>query len=136
LRRDFNLASNLRVRFVLKPAGPIAPHDAEVMRLLLGAERLEINPAYIPSKGTPSAFTPFGELYLPLEGLIDPAAERERLNKEIARIEQELAKVRAKLTNESFVNGAPESVIAEHRQREADWEQRLARLIKLREALG
>jgi len=52
LRRDFNLASNLRVRFVLKPAVPIAPHEAEVMRILLNAEALELNDAYAPPKGT------------------------------------------------------------------------------------
>ncbi len=136
LRRDFNLASNLRVRFILKPTVPIAPHEAEVMRILLNAEMLESNAAFVPPKGTPSALTPLGALYLPLEGLIDPAAERERLTKEITRVEQELAKVRAKLASENFVKGAPDAVIAEHRQREADWNGKLAQLARMRDALG
>ena len=81
------------------------------MRILLNAETLELNDAFAPPKGTPSALTPLGELYLPLEGLIDPAAERERLAREITKIEQELAKVRAKLASENFVKGAPDAVI-------------------------
>ena len=136
LRRDFNLASNLRVRFVLKPAAPLAPHEAEVLRLLLNAETLETNASYAPPKGTPSTLTPLGELYLPLEGLIDPVAEKQRLANEIAKVVQEVAKVRAKLKSENFVKGAPANVIEEHRQREADWEEKRRRLEKLREALG
>ena len=136
LRRDFNLAPNLRVRFVLKPAAPIAPHEAEVMRILLHAETLETNASFVPPKGTPSALTPLGELYLPLEGLVDPAIERERLTKEITRVEMELAKVRAKLASENFVKGAPDAVIAEHRQRETDWSEKLGLLAKMRDAVG
>ncbi len=136
LRRDFNLASNLRVRFVLKPSTPIAPHEAEVMRILLNAETLETNAAFGPPKGTPSALTALGELYLPLEGLIDPAVERERLTKEITRVGAELAKVRAKLASGNFVKGAPDAVIAEHRQREADWNEKLGLLAKMRDALA
>ncbi len=136
LRRDFNIASNLRVRFVMKPAAPIAPHEGEVMRILLNAETLETNEAFAPTKGTPSALTPLGELYLPLEGVIDPAAERERLSREIGKIEQELAKVRAKLASENFVKGAPDAVIAEHRQREADWDEKRARLVRMRDTFG
>jgi valyl-tRNA synthetase len=106
------------------------------MRILLNAETLETNEEFAAPKGTPSAITPLGELYLPLEGLIDPTAERDRLTKEIIKVEQELAKVRAKLASENFVKGAPDAVIAEHRQREADWNEKLARLAKMREALG
>ncbi len=136
LRRDFNLASNLRVRFVLQPSVPIAPHESEVMRILLNAETLELKDAFAPPKGTPSALTPLGQLFLPLEGLIDPAAERERLAREISKVEQEVAKVRAKLSSENFVKGAPDAVIAEHRQREADWNEKLSHLKKMLESLG
>jgi valyl-tRNA synthetase len=62
-------------------------------------------------------------------------AERERIGKEIAKIEQELTKVRAKLSSETFVNGAPANVVAEHRQRESDWQTKLSELQRLQEAL-
>jgi valyl-tRNA synthetase len=66
-----------------------------------------------------------------LEGLIDVAAEKERLSKELAKIESELQKVRAKLSSPSFVDGAPAAVVDEHRQREADWLAKQADLARL-----
>jgi valyl-tRNA synthetase len=91
---------------------------------------------YAAPKGTPTALTPLGELYLPLEGLIDVAAERERLAKEIAKVEDELAKVRAKLADPNFAAKVPAKVLDEHRQREATWAEKLTQLTKLCEALG
>ena len=131
LRRDSNIAANKRVRFVLKPGTPLPPHDGEVLKILLHAETLELDDAYLPPRGTPVALTPLGELFLPLEGLVDVAAERERLGKEIAKVEQELAKVCAKLASETFVNGAPATVVADHRKRETDWREKLAQLQRI-----
>jgi len=136
LRRDFNIASNKRVRFVLHSTETLAPHDIEVLRILLNAEPLDVLVKYDAPKGTPVALTPLGELFLPLEGLIDVAAERERLDKEIAKVEQEVAKVRAKLADPNFTGKVPAKVLDEHRQREADWAEKHAQLTKMREALG
>ena len=136
LRRDFNIASSKRVRFVLRPHAPLAPHDIEVLRILLNADPLEVPAEYAAPKGTPAALTPLGDLFLPLEGLIDVAAERERLAKEITKVEQELAKVRAKLADPNFAGKVPAKVLDEHRQRENDWAEKHAQLVKMREALG
>lgn len=136
LRRDFNIASNKKVRFVLKPSSDLPPHEAETIRLLLNAETLDLDVAYLPPRGTPVALTTFGELYLPLAGLIDPAAERERLGKEMAKVQKELETVARKLSSENFVSGAPEAVVAEHRQRQADWQTRLEQLQRMQAALA
>ncbi len=137
LRRDFNLPSNKRVPFVLQATAPLSEHDLEVIRILLNAESLQnADDAWSPSRGTPSSLTPLGNLYLPLDGLVDVAAERERLGKEITKIEQELVKVRAKLSSETFVSGAPANVVAEHRQRESDWNARLGEIRRIAEALA
>jgi valyl-tRNA synthetase len=136
LRRDFNIASNKRVRFVMRTTVALATHDVEVLRILLNAEPLDVLGEYTAPKGTPVSITPLGELFLPLEGLIDVAAERERLAKEMAKVEQELAKVRAKLADPNFAGKVPAKVLDEHRQREADWAEKYAQLVKMREALG
>ena len=97
---------------------------------------LDLPSNYDPAKGTPTALTPLGELYLPLEGLIDLEAERERLGKEIAKVEAELVTVRKKLANENFVANAPVTVVEEHRQREKDFADRLTQLQQIVLSLG
>jgi len=136
LRRDFNIASSKRTRFVLRPSETLSAHDIEVLRILLNADPLDVLADYAAPKGTPVALTPLGELFLPLEGLIDVAAERERLAKELTKVEQELAKVRAKLADSNFTSKVPAKVLDEHRQRESDWAEKQTQLTKMREALG
>jgi valyl-tRNA synthetase len=63
-----------------------------------------------------------------LEGFVDFSAEKERLAKEIGKLEAELETVRKKLANESFVARAPAAVVAEHRQRELNFLRKLEQL--------
>jgi valyl-tRNA synthetase len=68
------------------------------------------------------------KLLIPLAGLIDLDAERARLGKEIARVEAEIAKCNGKLSTETFVANAPAAVVAQERQRLADFTALLAQL--------
>ncbi|MDZ4289924.1 MAG: class I tRNA ligase family protein, partial [Prosthecobacter sp.] len=125
-----------RVSFVLKPNQELAAHEIEVLRILLNAEPLDVDASFTPGKGTPVAITPLGELFLPLEGLIDLEAERGRLTKELTKIDSELDKVSAKLADESFTAKVPAKVLDEHRQREADWKEKKAKVVEMLAALG
>jgi valyl-tRNA synthetase len=135
LKSGANIASNKKVKFYLKPSAELPPHELEVVKILLNAEALEVDAAYAAPKGTPAVLTPFGELFLPLEGLVDVAAERERVQKEIAKVEVELEKVRTKLADEKFTAKVPAKVLEDHRQRETDWSAKLGQLQKMLEAL-
>ena len=107
---------------MLKPAGDLPPAEVEVIRLLLNAETIEVHRAYTPPKGTPMAANALGELYLPLAGLIDSAAERARLEKELEKARLEVGKVAAKLGNPQFTQRVPPAVLEEHTKRLADWQ--------------
>ena len=136
LRREANIPGNKRVKFVLKPLNEAAPHDAAVLKILLNADPLDLDPYYQPPKGTPTAPTPLGDLYLPLEGLVDVAAEKARLTKEIGKIDAEITKVEANLNNPAFVQKVPPAVLETHRGRLAEFQTKRARLQEALAALG
>jgi valyl-tRNA synthetase len=69
---------------------------------------------------------------LPLKGVIDLAAERARLAKEMAKCEADIARVDAKLGNHNFVARAPEDVVEEEKEKR---EEALLRKGKIAEAL-
>ncbi|HXD01019.1 MAG TPA: valine--tRNA ligase [Verrucomicrobiae bacterium] len=122
LRREANIASNKKVKFILKPAAHVTPHDAAVLKILLNAEALEIDPNYSPKKGTAAINASYGDLYLPLEGLVDVATEKARLTKELEKYNAEIQKVEGKLNNPAFTQKVPPQVLEEHKQRLADWQ--------------
>ena len=60
-------------------------------------------------------------LALPLEGVIDFGAEKDRLAKEVAKLEGEITRLEKKLGNERFVANAPAEVVAEQREKLTDY---------------
>jgi valyl-tRNA synthetase len=137
LRREANIPSGKKVKFVFRPASfPLPRHEAEVLKVLLNAETVELVAQFDAPKGTPTVHSLLGELYLPLEGLVDVAAEKSRLGKELARIAIEIEKVQQKLNNPSFVQKVPPSVLEEHQKRLADWQAKEQQVRNSLEGLG
>jgi len=122
LRREGNIPAGKKVRFVFKAANELPPHDVDVLKLLLNAESLEISPDFQPKKGTPTVHSEMGDLYLPLEGLVDVDAEKARLKRELEKAEVEIAKVQERLNDPAFIQKAPPDRLAEHQKRLAEWQ--------------
>ena len=136
LRRNANLPANKKVKFVLKPAGKTTANDIEVLKLLLNAEAVEVNPNFQPGKNVLAVRGDPGELFLPLEGLIDVEAEKVRLKKEIEKCGAEIEKVQSKLNNPNFTQKVPPNVLEEHKQRLVEWQEKLAHAKTSLDTLG
>ena len=124
LRAIGNIPYAKKVDYILKPAGALDPYEAEVIQSLLNAEGLEVNPDYAPRKGTPTSRSALGELFLPLDGLIDLEAEKARLEGQLQKFAKEIEKASAKLNNPKFTERAPEEVLQEAKDRLAEWQEK------------
>jgi valyl-tRNA synthetase len=136
LRASANIAANKKTKFVFKPVQELPPNDLEVVRLMLNAESFDMRADYEPKKGDLAAKVQLGEIYLSTEGLIDVAAEKARLQKELEKIAAEIVKVEQKLANPSFVQKVPPEVLTEHRERLESWQAKKAHVQKLLEGLA
>ncbi|ASK63059.1 valine--tRNA ligase [Virgibacillus phasianinus] len=81
----------------------------------------------VPEKAMSAVVTGI-ELFLPLEGLIDIDKERSRLESELDKWNKEVERVQKKLANEGFVKKAPETVVAEEKQKEKDYLEKQAKV--------
>jgi valyl-tRNA synthetase len=136
LKAEYHVGSRRDVKLVVKGAVEWLSEQQQVLALLSGAGEIVLDSTYDAPKGTPVSLTPVGEIYLPLEGLIDVEAEKIRLSKEIARIEQEVVRCETKLGNESFVARAPAEVVEQERARIVEWQGKLVQLRDMLAGLG
>jgi valyl-tRNA synthetase len=134
LKAEYGLSANKEVTFIIDPEEGF--EETDVFQQLVGAGGITLEPGFEAEKGVPTALTGIGKIYLPLEGLIDLDAERDRLGKELAKAEDEIKKVNSKLTNENFVTRAPEEVVGEMKERQKHWQERVDELGRMIENLG
>jgi len=134
LRAESKLPSNKKIRFILRTDEKSISREISTLTRLLNAEEVTLEPNYQAPPGTPVAVTPLGEIFLAIPAG-DRARERERLDKEIARIESDASVIEAKLERRAFLDGAPAVVVEEHRQRLKEFSAQLAKLKQARAAL-
>ncbi|HEY5851597.1 MAG TPA: valine--tRNA ligase [Lysobacter sp.] len=140
IRSELNVAPSKTVPLLL--AGCSAADRVRVTRFdsqLRFLTRLDAIDILDDANAAPAAATTLvGELKLlvPLDGLVDLGAERTRLDKEVKRVEGEIAKCHNKLASETFVANAPPAVVEQERKRLADWNLQREALASQRAKLG
>jgi len=122
IRKEMNVAASHKVNIiVVTPSGDVAKMfkdgKAFLQRLASVAE-LETRDSKegIPSTAVAAMFDG-GEIYIPLEDLIDINKELERLGKEKANLESEIKRLEGKLSNENFTSKAPEKIVNAEREK-------------------
>ncbi len=130
VRSEMNVPAGAKVPLTLVDASSeararAAAHEATIVRLarldgLAFAAAAPPGSAQVVAGDTTAA--------LSLAGIIDMAAEKARIAKDVAKVVVEIKKVTDRLGNPQFMAKAPEDVVEELRERQAEWESKGRRL--------
>jgi valyl-tRNA synthetase len=134
IRGEMNIAPSRKIPLLLRDADEQAKlliaRNAHYLQRLAGLESLKV---LYPGENEPvsaSAMVANTTLLVPMAGLIDAAAEIDRLGKVIKKNESDIGKLRGKLANESFVKNARPELVEADRARLAELEAQTEGLIK------
>ena len=106
---------------------PAFEHGSVFMQRLASASEVEVADSF-ELDGAVCIVTADAKIYIPMGELVDLAAEKARLNKELAAVEKDLAFVNGKLSNENFVAKAPAAVVEAQREQKTRYEEKIAML--------
>ena len=130
LRAEMNVPAGAQIPLIAvgasaQTAERLERHQALIQRMARLAD-IGISDTVPPA----SAQTVLGEatLALPLEGVIDFAAERARIEKELAKLDDEIMRIEKKLSNEKFVANAKPEIVAEQREKLEDYSTQKAKM--------
>lgn len=129
IRGEMNIPPSKSVKAFIKSAS-VKDYQLDYIKKLAKVGEIQVSETITKPKASASTIIKNCEIYIPLEGLIDLEVEKNRLQKEISRLEGLLAGIEKKLSNEKFVNNAAAVVVEKERMKKSDVE---ANLLKVRE---
>lgn len=134
LRSEFQLQPNQQVAFLLLSKAELTFDEQVALKVLLNASTIDLIQTAPPK--VPSLTTLLGDLFLPVEGLIDVEKEKLRLAKEIEKARTDLERESKKLSNEQMLAKAPVEKVNEWRRVHQEAKDRLAKLQEQLSHLG
>jgi valyl-tRNA synthetase len=140
IRSEMNIRPGDRIQLMIAANAemqPVYSSSADQIARLTRAAGVSIDgTVQMPRAAARAVLGGGAEVAVPLEGLIDFAQERTRLLREREKLEKEAARLESQLGNSDFVNRAPAEKVAELRSRVADIAQRTSALDQMVEALS
>lgn len=131
VRADMNVPASAQIALLVKDASAEAQErferHGEIIKRMARLETIEMTSDEAPG-GSIQAVVDGMTLILPVADIIDLDKERDRLRKQIGKLQANIDKLSQKLSNENFVANAPEEVIEEQRQRIAEDQAALDKL--------
>jgi len=135
IRGEMNIAPSLQLDVFIKTKN-INDEQLEYIKKIVRAKNTTVDSKLEKPKASASKIINNCEIYIPLEGIIDLELERNRLQKEISRLEGSLIGIDKKLGNEKFVNNAPAEVVEKEKQKKEDWQNNIIKLKSLLEEIS
>ncbi len=115
IRGEMNIAPSMQITVIVKverrELGEHLEKSAGYAKTLARIKELRIGVAEDKPKNVATAVIKGAEVYVPLEGILDLTQERDRLQKEIAKISKDIEVFSKKLSNKNFVDKAPKDVV-------------------------
>ena len=139
IRAEYNVPPKTRLRASITARGrdhrKVFEAESETIRRLAQLDELSFDGGS-QRIGAYAIFGDGSEVFVALEGAIDVQKECRRVSGELTRIEQQLAGLAAKLTNQQFVARAPAEVVAKEREKERAWRDQRQVLADKLKSLG
>lgn len=130
IRTEANAPMSTEIDVLIKTSDEnlarIFDENSDYINRFVKPKSLEISADVAAPKLAMTQIISGAEVYVPLEELIDLDEEIARLQGELKKFAGEVKRAEGKLGNEKFVNNAPEAVVAEEREKLADWQAKLA----------
>jgi valyl-tRNA synthetase len=132
IRAEAEAAPGRKLRAVILAEGEGAAAMESCRRYIMNLANITEILLTSDKKETPdeamSAIITGAEIFIPLDDLLDYKAEFERLSREKKKLEDEVARLEKKLSNEGFVAKAPPQIIAEEREKAAGYQDKLEKI--------
>jgi valyl-tRNA synthetase len=140
IRAEYRIAPKERLTVTITPKTPVVQQalagERDTIVRLAHLEALDLGPQPEDGEGGHAVLPDASEVFVAFGGAIDVQQECGRLSTELNRLDQQLAALAVRLSNQHFVSRAPADVVAKEREKEQTWRTQRGVLADKLKALG
>lgn len=130
IRNEANAPLSKPVELLIKPGtdevAKIFANNQDYIQRFCNTSEIKLDANLTAPKLAMSAVITNAEVFIPMAELVDLDEERQRMEKEIAKLQKEVDRSAKKLANKKFVANAPEKVVNAEKQKAVEWQDKLS----------